>query len=135
MESDKSNPDVIFLGYGTFNLTTGEELDLYYTRSTDKGATWEYLDSGTQTVIPVDAGVDRIPGTADDTAERLTKLSGEGQLEDHILEMELQGLATPDGTMFFGAWLRETLEVCNSTECGMDSRVGTVNYVDPSTLP
>ena len=135
MDSDKSNPDVIFLGYGTFNLPTGEELDLYYTRSTDKGATWEYLDSATQTVIPVDAGVDRIPGTADDTAERLTKLSGEGQLEDHILEMELQGLSTPDGTMFFGAWLRETPEVCNSTECGMDSRVGTVNYVDPSTLP
>ena len=135
IESDKSNPDVLFLGYGTFDMTSGEELDLYYTRSTDKGATWEYISKTTGEVITSDAGVDLIPGTDDDDAARLTKLSAEGQLVDAIHEMELQGLATPDGTKMFGAWLRETPEICNSPECGMDSRVGVVNYVDPATLP
>jgi hypothetical protein len=134
LESDKSNPDVLFLGYGTFDMTTKEELDLYYTRSTDKGVTWEYIGAADE-VITSDAGPDLIPGTDDDEATRLTKLSAEGQLADSIHEMELQGLATPDGTKLFGAWMRETPEDCNSPECGMDSRVGVVNYVDPATLP
>jgi hypothetical protein len=129
IESDKSNPDVIFMGYGTFDMTTSEELDLLYTRSTDKGVTWEYIDAG-GAVIKSDAGLDRIPGTDDDEAVRVAKLSAEADVH----EMEVQALATPDGTMMFGAWLRETPEVCGSPECGMDSRFGLVNYVDPTTI-
>ena len=126
LPSDQSNRDVIFLAYGTFDMQSGEELDLLYTRSTDRGATWEYIDADGDIVV-TDAGLDGIPGTADDPAVRVAKLSA----FDDVHEMEVQGLASPNGTRLFGAWLRETAEVCSSPECGMDSRFGTVDYVDP----
>ena len=135
LASDLSNPNVIFLAYGTFHMDTGEELDLFYTRSTDKGATWEYLDSGTNTVIPVDAGTDRIPGTADDTASRLSMLAH----RNDVLEMEVQGVASPDGTMLFDAWLSETHTYTGDSLTdhfsGLESRFGLVNFVDPATIP
>ena len=129
LASDQSNPDVIFLGYGTFDMTSGDELDLYYMRSTDKGATWEYLDDGDPaSLVVTGAGDDRMPGTADDTvpgAKRLAKLAARPK---PVHEMELQGLASPDGTMFFGAWLREMPTVDNIHQDGMESEFGRVDY-------
>ncbi len=124
LDSDDSNPDVIFLGYGTFDMDSGDELDLYYSRSTDKGATWEYLDAGGVEVI-TNAGADGIPGTDDDDAARLAKLAAR---DVPVHEMELQGLASPDGTMFFGAWLRETPTVVNNHQDGLESEFGRVDY-------
>ena len=124
LESDKKNPDVIFLGYGTFNMDTGVELDLFYTRSTDKGATWEYIDANGEEVIGDIYGADGLPNTADDEVDRLAKLAH----REDAHEMELQGLASPDGTMFFGAWLRETATVDNTHQDGMESEFGRVDY-------
>jgi hypothetical protein len=139
LASDQSNPDVIFLGYGTFDMVTGDELDLYYMRSTDKGATWEYLDDAGDLVI-IDAGDDRLPGTADDVitggsagpAKRLAKLAA--RLKP-VHEMELQGMASPDGSMFYGAWLRETPTVDNTHQDGLESEFGRVDYVTPEAVP
>jgi hypothetical protein len=131
LASDQSNPDVIFLGFGTFDMDSGDELDLLYTRSTDKGATWEYVDKDTGEVVPIPAGDDRIPGTIDDTAERLAKLAARAA---PVHEMELQGLASPDGTMFFGAWLREATPVVNDHQDGLESEFGRVDY-DTAVAP
>jgi hypothetical protein len=132
LESDKSNPNVLFMSYGTLDMSTGIELDLFYTRSTDKGATWEYLDINGDPVITTAFGADGIPGT-DDDPHRAAKLSAEDVVA--VEEMEVQSLASPDGRMLFNAWLRETEEVCDpSPECGLDSRFGLVDYVDPATI-
>jgi len=124
LASDKSNPNVIFLGYGTFDMDSSDELDLFYTRSTDKGATWEYLDGNGDLIVTTIFGDDGEPGTADDPA-RLARLAAR-QIPVH--EMELQGLASPDGTMFFGAWLREVATVDNIHQDGRESEFGRVDY-------
>ena len=128
--SDQSNPDVIFMSYGTFDMVSGEELDLLYTRSTDKGATWEYIDKNTGEMVPIPAGDDAIPGTDDDTADRVAKLAARTDLDPDldVHEMEVQGLASPDGTMLFNVWLQETHTLCADPWCGLDSRYGLVNY-------
>jgi hypothetical protein len=119
-ESDKSNPDVLFLSYGTFDMETGFELDLFYSRSTDKGATWEVLDdAGARVLIP---GFDSIDGTTDVYSH--AKLASRVDVE----EKEVQALATPDGTMLFNAWLQETHTLCADPWCGLESRSGLANY-------
>ena len=120
LESDKSNPEVMFLSYGTFDMETGLELDLFYSRSTDKGANWEVLDgSGNWVTIP---GFD---GIGDTTADyRHAKLASRADVE----EKEVQALATPDGTMLFNAWLQETETLCADPWCGLESRTGRVDY-------
>jgi hypothetical protein len=131
--SDASNPDVIFLAYGTFDMTTGEELDLFYTRSTDKGATWEYLDANGDRVVGTILGADGLWETGDELAERLAKLAA----DDVIHEMEVQGLASPDGTMMFGAWLEETagpVTEADHSQLGLESRFGLVDY-DTAVAP
>jgi hypothetical protein len=125
--SDASNPDVIFLAYGTFDMTTGEELDLLYTRSTDKGATWEYLDANGDRVVTTLLGPDGLWDTGDELAERLAKLAADSAIH----EMEVQGLASPDGTMMFGVWLEETagpVTEADASQLGLESRFGLVNY-------
>jgi hypothetical protein len=131
LDSDKSNPNVLFMSYGTLDMSTGEELDLFYTRSTDKGATWEYLNEDKTPIITTAFGADGIPGN-DDDPHRAAMLSSDPDV--HVLEMEVQSLASPDGTMLFNAWLRETEELCAASECGLDSRFGLVDYVDPATI-
>jgi hypothetical protein len=142
LESDKSNPEVIFLGYGTFDMKPDGhgELDLYYMRSTDSGATWEYVDDGDPaSLIVTGAGEDRLPGTDDDTvpgAHRAAKLAARA-IPDH--EMELQGTASPDGTMFYGAWLRETPGPIapdgNIHQDGLESEFGRVDYNTEVVVP
>ena len=131
--SDASNPEVLFLGYGTFDMDTGHELDLLYMRSTDKGVNWEYVDDGGNIVL-VDsnpATSDGIPGTDDDNAARVAKLAAKAD----VIEMELQGLASPDGTMYFGVWNEESFPgpvvEGNSHNYGLESRFGLVEYDDP----
>ena len=136
LPSDASNADVIFLAYGTFDMQTGEELDLLYSRSTDRGATWEYID-GSGNLIVVDAGTDRLPGTTDDVptgASRLSKLAARADVH----EMEVQGLASPDGTLFLGAWLEETagpVDLADHNLLGLESRFGLVEYDTAPVAP
>jgi hypothetical protein len=126
LESDNSNPDVMFLSYGTFDMESGLELDLFYSRSTDKGANWEVLDaSGNWALIP---GFD---GIGDTTADyKHAKLAS----RDSVEEKEVQALATPDGTMMFNAWLQETETLCADPWCGLETRFGLVDY-DTTVAP
>jgi hypothetical protein len=134
LESDASNPNVLFLAYGTFDMSTGEELDLLYGRSSDYGVTWEYLDDNGEVVL-VDsnpATSDGIPGTDDDSAARMAKMAAMADVH----EMEIQGMASPDGTMLFGAWLEESAEpVADHTRYGLESRFGLVEYDTAPAAP
>ncbi len=122
-ESDKSNPDVMFLSYGTFDMETGLELDLYYSRSTDKGANWEVLDGLGDWAL--------IPGFDDTTADyRHAKLAAKDLYDGvhAVEEKEVQAVATPDGTMLFNAWLQETETLDIDPSTGLESRTGLVDY-------
>ena len=120
LQSDASDPGVLFMSYGTFDMATGLELDLFYSRSTDKGATWEVLDgTNVRVLIP---GFDGIGDTTD--AYRHAKLASRADVE----EKEVQAVASPDGTLLFNAWLQETETLCADPWCGLDSRFGLVDY-------
>lgn len=111
LESDVSNPDVMFVTFGTFDMATGLELDLYYTRSTDKGVTWE---------TPMTTGVT--------TSSILSK-------HDGVESKEVQTLSTPDGKRLFNAWLQEsTSYISGNPFSGLDTWFGRVNYVK-SVIP
>lgn len=118
--SDASNPDVLFISYGTFDMDSGEEIDIFYSRSTDKGLNWEYLDGvgNTAANIVIIPGIDGIDGTADDLY-RHAKLAH--KLPD--IEKEVQALGSPDGTMLFNVWMHET----HAVEI-LESEFGLVNY-------
>ncbi len=111
LESDKSNPDVLYMAYGTFDTSTGIEQDLYYTRSTDKGVTWETV--GTSGVTP----------------------NANLAIKQDIEEKEVQSLATPDGTRLFNAWLQESAALPSTNTdnhfLGLDTWFGVVNYNIP----
>ena len=127
LTSDESNPDVIFLGYGTFDMESGHELDLFYTRSTDKGATWEYLDANNQRVVGTVLGPDGIPDSGDELGTKLAKLAARSD----VVEMELQGAASPDGTMYMGVWNEESeppVTEGDASRYGLESRFGLVEY-------
>lgn len=94
LESDKSNPNVLFLTYGTFDMESGLELDLFYSRSTDAGRTWSTIDLN---VTEGDTNVTKVANA---------KLAGIKGLE----EMEVQSITSPDGTMLFNVWLQEEEE-------------------------
>ena len=131
IEQDTSNPNVLFMSYGTFDMSTTEELDLYYTRSTDKGRTWEYFLSDGTRAVPADwADGDGILGTGDDDV-RLAKLAHSGGSPEAVIEKEVQALASPNGTMLFNAWLQETHVECGDPWCGLESRFGLVEYDSP----
>ena len=130
MESDKSDPGVLFMSYGTFDMATGLELDLFYSRSTDKGATWEVLDSLKNRVLI--HGFDGIGDTTD--AYRHAKLASRADVE----EKEVQAVASPDGTLLFNSWLQETeTYVDTDPSTGLDSRFGLVDYdiAEPAPAP
>jgi hypothetical protein len=113
--SDVSNPDVLFISYGTFDMTTSEELDIFYSRSLDKGATWEFQDGAGNTVtIP---GINDIEGDADD-AYRHAKLA-----HSPDIDKEVQALGSPDGSMLFNVWMYETHALD-----ALESEFGLVNY-------
>ena len=86
--TDKSNPNVLFLSYGTFDMESDLELDLFYTYSTDYGATWNHVDRNISET---------------ETKEADAKLAA----VDGIEEKEVQTIVSPDGTMTFNVWLQE----------------------------
>jgi hypothetical protein len=95
LESDKSNPAILFMSYGT--ATEGHELDVLYSRSTDKGKTFEYY-------LQVDVGGDGEVTLPEDDV-RFHWLS---QRPLPVEEKEVQTLGSPDGNMGFNAWLQES---------------------------
>ena len=117
LESDKSNPEVMFLTYGTFNMETGEEEDVFYTRSTNKGKDWLKVE------IPV----------LDENDQNLTQNPKISALQD-VQEKEIQSIATPDGTMLYNVWLQEELPEHYATGDtpehfkGLDSWIGIVDF-------
>jgi hypothetical protein len=108
LESDVSDPDVIFVVYGTYDMETGEEEDLFYTRSTDRGLTWETI------INPV----------GDEVAAKLAA-------RQDVQEKEAQVLASPDGTMLFTVWNQESHEEpvdLTDRFLGLDSWHGRLDY-------
>lgn len=85
LASDISNPNVMFVTYGTFDLDSGLELDLFVTRSTDKGATWEQVVSNADANLTIN--------------EAIAKTEAE--------EKEVQNIAAPNGKTLFSVWLQE----------------------------
>ena len=95
LDVDKSNPDVFFISYGTFDMDSGDELDLFYSRSTDRGVTWSTID---------------INATEDDNVTLKTANAKLAGIKD-LLEMEVQSFSSRDGTKLFNVWLQEEEEV------------------------
>ena len=113
LDSDRSARDTIVMVYGTFDMATGEELDLFYTRSTDMGATWELVVRQSDGALVNDKLVAR----------------------DGVQEKEAQVLVSPDGTMLYTVWNQEydPHEHPDVTVperfLGLDSWLGRVDYV------
>jgi len=95
LESDKSNPDVLFLSYGTFDMDSGDELDLFYTYSTDRGVTWFHTDRNTTE--------DNITYVTKEADFKITAIDG-------IEEMEVQAVTRPDGSALYNIYLQEQHE-------------------------
>ena len=98
---------VLFMTYGTYDMTSGEELDLYFTRSTDGGVTWSTVLN--EQNITVNAGLSTVK---------------------EVEEKEVQAMASPDGSVLTTAWIQES--EANSTASdhfkGLDSWLGTVDF-------
>lgn len=109
LASDMNNPNVLFLTYGTFNMETHIEEDLFFSRSTDKGETWEtVINEQNNTVNSTLAGINEVE------------------------EKEVQTVPTPDGKRLFNVWLQEdpagdNLNVSDHYE-GLDTWFGLVDY-------
>lgn len=78
------DPNTVFVTYGTMDMETGLELDLFVTRSTDGGATW-----------------DKVPATVD--GEPINEAIVQSVAE----EKEVQNIASPDGKTLYSIWLQE----------------------------
>lgn len=108
LQSDRSNPNVLFLTWGNIDeatLDSGEtartESDVYFRRSTDGGVTWSDVQN-----LATREDVD-------------------------IEEKEVESLAAADGNSFFNAWLQEQEEYDPEDPfSGLDSWFGRVDYSD-----
>ena len=109
LDSDQSNPNVLFLTWGNIdfidqgvpNLGKGEA-DLFYKRSTDNGVTWE------------------------DTKPLANRDGG------YIQEKEVNSYASPDGKTIYNIWIQESEEgdynLSTTPAAGLDSWFGRVDY-------
>ena len=102
LESDKSNPNVLFVTWGTAIKTDDgmKEENLYFRRSTDNGVTWE--------------------------DEQI--LSG---INRHIIEeKEVNSYASADGKHIYNVWLQqsEALPTDDNITTGLDTWFGRVDY-------
>jgi len=136
LESDKSNPDVLLMTYGTAD--SEHELDVYYSRSTDKGVTWEYVTTDDN-------------GTPDDTTDDTVRFAKLSAWKLPVEEGAAQLLASPDGNMGFNVWLQEshvppdedglgdgTLSTDGTVtipdnRLGLETWLGRVDWTDPAT--
>jgi hypothetical protein len=133
LESDKSNPNVLLMSYNTADAD--HELDVYYSRSTDKGKTFEY--------VTTDDG-----GTPDDPSDDSVRFAKVSAWPLPVEEKEVQLVASPDGSMGFHVWLQESeyeptgadLEVevdgggtvtIPDNRLGLESWMGRVDWVPP----
>lgn len=102
LESDKSNPNVLFVTWGTaIKEADGmKEADLFFKRSTDNGVTWE------DTLI-------------------LSNIS-----RTIIEEKEVNSFASPDGKHIYNTWLQqsETEPSVDDKTTGLDSWFGRVDF-------
>jgi len=83
------DPNTVFITWGTVEMGSGLELDLYVTRSTDGGNTWETVEKED----PLN------PGSILDVNEAIVSSEAE--------EKEVQNIASPDGKTLFSIWLQE----------------------------
>jgi hypothetical protein len=125
--SDLSNPDVIQMVYGTYDMNTGEELDLFYTWSTDRGVTWDVI----------------LQDENDPESQANRKLAA----RDVIQEKEAQIVPSPDGSMLWTVWNQEWDKEEHETVTvpydpadpdhflGLDSWMGRVDYVVDEPVP
>lgn len=105
LAEDVANPDVIFVSYGTLEMGSGEELDLFVTRSTDGGATWEKVPSNPDAAVPTG-----------DINEAIVSSVAE--------EKEVQGMANAAGTKLYSLWLQE-LDPHEAPESAPDYLLGS----------
>jgi hypothetical protein len=118
LESDKSNPDVMFMTFGTFDMSLGIEMDLYYTRSTNRGVTWE---------MPMTKG-----DTNASVLSKRSKIIGDEVQDDSVESKEVQSLSTPDGKRLFNTWLQESEHFDpNDHFQGLDTWFGRIDYTKP----
>ena len=112
LTQDAFNDNVLFVSFGTFETVNGIEQDLYYVRTSDKGATWEYDPTFTTGVTPA------------------FKLANHSDVE----EKEVQSFSTPDGIHLYNAWLSETEEALydvTDPHTGLDTWFGRVDWTQP----
>ncbi|MEN8250513.1 MAG: DUF5011 domain-containing protein [Bacteroidota bacterium] len=111
LHSDWSNPNVLFVTWGTVE-GIGEdraEADLHFTRSTDDGVTWEFNAT-----------------TADTNSTFLAARDG-----SIVQEKEVESFASPDGLTIYNVWLQEVeFEDYNSSDPfhGLDTWFGRVDF-------
>ena len=104
LDSDKSNPDVVFVTWGVIEGDDGIESGLYYKRSIDKGENWD---------------------------ENSTKLADREGVT--IEELAVQSLSSADGRTIYNVWIQEVHEdvYLNDPEnlfYGLDTWFGRVDY-------
>jgi hypothetical protein len=121
------------MSYGTADA--GHELDVLYSRSTDKGKTFEYYYISGEEPF-------------DETDQVRFHYISKWPLP--VEEKEVQLVASPDGNMGFNVWLQESetpptgsgLEVpvdgggtvlIPDEFLGLESRLGRVDWTDPAT--
>ncbi|MDX1348398.1 MAG: choice-of-anchor O protein [Thiomicrorhabdus chilensis] len=94
-------PNTVFVTYGTAEMASGLELDLFVTRTTDNGENW-----------------DTVPATVDGspTNEAIVKSEAE--------EKEVQNIASPDGSTLYTVWLQE-LDPEEASESAADYLLGS----------
>lgn len=104
LDSDLSNPNVLFVTWGTVEGLQEEraEADLYYVRSTDRGETWD----ANETMLAARDG-------------------------STIQEKEVESFTTPDGKPIYNVWLQavelEDYDDSNPFH-GLDTWFGRVDY-------
>ena len=116
IHSDYSNPNVLFVTWGTVEGLGEEraEADLYFTRSTDDGLTWEF------NATKVDLGLADLNATFLAARDKAI-----------VQEKEVESFASPDGLTIYNVWLQEVeLENYDSSDPfhGLDTWFGRVDF-------
>ena len=114
-------PNTVFITYGTVEMGSGIEEDLFLTRSTDGGDTWEKVPSNPDASAPVD-----------EINEAITQSVAE--------EKEVQNIASPDGKTLYSLWLQE-LDPAEAPDSAADYLLGSdiwaqrKDYTDEIIVP
>ena len=99
------DPNTVFITYGTVEMGTGIEEDLFLTRSTDGGDTWEKVPSNPDASVPVDE-------------------MNEAIVQSVAEEKEVQNIASPDGKTLYSLWLQE-LDPAEAPDSAADYLLGS----------